>query len=62
MLTNSLRHGLDTGIMFEVNQNFLIQIVRMVGWNISDVIGDIANTLFKTGKTPTDCSIHVVVV
>ena len=36
---------LNTWIMFEVNQNFLIQIVRMVGGNISDIVGDMASTI-----------------
>ena len=62
VLANSLWHFLNAGIMFEVNQNFLIQIVWMIGWDISDIIGEITNKLFKICKTPTDCSIHVVVV
>ena len=62
VLTDSLRHFLNAGIMFEVNQNFLIQIVWMIGWDISDIIGEMTKKLFKICKTPTDCSIHVVVV
>ena len=62
VLADSLWHGLNTGIMFEVNQNFLIQIVWMIGWDISDIIGGMTNKLFKIWKTPTNCSIHVVVV
>ena len=62
VLADSLGHLLNTGIMFEVNQNFLIQIVRMVGGHIPDVVRDMANELFKICKTSTDCSEHVVVV
>ena len=62
VLTNSLWHFLNAGIVFEVNQNFLIQVVRVISWDISDVIGGVTHKLFKICKTPTDCSIHVVVV
>ena len=60
MLVNPLRHGLDTGIMFEVDQNLLVQKVWVVGWNISYVIGGMSNKSFKIYQTPTECSVHLV--
>ena len=62
VLIDPLRDVLDTGIMFEVNQDLLVENVRVVCWDISDVIRSITNTLFKFLKTSTNCPKHYLSV